>query len=283
MCEKNLGKTLSELRAAKGVTQDELAAALSVSNKTVSKWENNDSLPDVYALAEIAEYYGIGTDSLLGLKKESQSTSDIIAGEFRGLDNKGKAEKLFEIMKATFPAYMSGAGCDSEEDSTLPPSKILERCSISSREKFTYLIDSDEVRFAVAELPNHSNYSWLLDSEAQEKIGKFLTFLADPDTMKILYFINSSGCSRSFTADYISKKTSVDPEKIEKLLKTWCEIDFCKVTSAHMKSGTKEIYESNGDSLILSVLSIAYERTRERGCYEYFCGGDNKLIRGNKI
>lgn len=34
---------LSELRTAKGFTQDEVASALSVSNKTISKWENGTS------------------------------------------------------------------------------------------------------------------------------------------------------------------------------------------------------------------------------------------------
>ncbi len=36
---------LTELRNAKGVTQEDVAKSLSVSNKTVSKWENGTSVP----------------------------------------------------------------------------------------------------------------------------------------------------------------------------------------------------------------------------------------------
>lgn len=50
MNECNIATKLSELRIAKGVTQGEVASALSVSNKTISKWENGTSSPDLSML-----------------------------------------------------------------------------------------------------------------------------------------------------------------------------------------------------------------------------------------
>lgn len=43
MCECKIAEKLVQFRLAKGVTQDELAQNLSISNKTVSKWENGVS------------------------------------------------------------------------------------------------------------------------------------------------------------------------------------------------------------------------------------------------
>ena len=68
MTEYNIAAKLSDLRAAKGVTQDEVANALSISNKTVSKWENGMSDPDLSMLIALARYYNVTTDALLGLE-----------------------------------------------------------------------------------------------------------------------------------------------------------------------------------------------------------------------
>ena len=63
--EKNISKNIKELRLSKGMKQSELGEALSYSDKTVSKWENGSSVPDVTALAKIAELFSITVDDLL--------------------------------------------------------------------------------------------------------------------------------------------------------------------------------------------------------------------------
>ena len=63
--EKNIFKNIKELRLRKGLKQSELGEMLSYSDKTVSKWENGSSVPDVTALAEIAELFSVTVDDLL--------------------------------------------------------------------------------------------------------------------------------------------------------------------------------------------------------------------------
>ena len=65
-----IAERLAELRAAHGLTQSELALKLSISNKTISKWENGISTPDLPMLIELSRYYGVSTDALLGLEDE---------------------------------------------------------------------------------------------------------------------------------------------------------------------------------------------------------------------
>lgn len=60
-----VSRNLIELRKAKGMTQSDLAGMLNYSDKTVSKWENGDSLPDISVLAALAEIYGITLDDLI--------------------------------------------------------------------------------------------------------------------------------------------------------------------------------------------------------------------------
>ena len=61
-----LGNKIAELRKEKGMTQEALANALGVSNQAVSKWEANQSCPDIQLLPQIADFFGVSVDSLFG-------------------------------------------------------------------------------------------------------------------------------------------------------------------------------------------------------------------------
>ncbi len=53
------------LRTGAGLTQAELGAALSYSDKTISKWERGEAIPDAFVLTQMAEMFGVTTDYLL--------------------------------------------------------------------------------------------------------------------------------------------------------------------------------------------------------------------------
>lgn len=65
MDTKKTGAYLAALRKARGMTQQEAADQLGVSNKTVSKWENGAGLPDITVLPALAELYGVTADDIL--------------------------------------------------------------------------------------------------------------------------------------------------------------------------------------------------------------------------
>lgn len=59
------GDKLQQLRKQKGLTQEELAAALYVSRTAVSKWESGRGYPGIDSLQVIAEYFSVSIDDLL--------------------------------------------------------------------------------------------------------------------------------------------------------------------------------------------------------------------------
>lgn len=65
---QTMGKRITALRKAKGMTQEQLAERLGVSAQAVSKWENDVSCPDISILAELSGVLGVSTDELLGAK-----------------------------------------------------------------------------------------------------------------------------------------------------------------------------------------------------------------------
>lgn len=76
MDSKKIGKLIAKRRKEKGMTQGELAERLSVSNKTISKWETGAGLPDISVLVDLASVLDISVDDLLkGKENEVQSTS----------------------------------------------------------------------------------------------------------------------------------------------------------------------------------------------------------------
>ena len=64
--EQTLGKRISANRKRLGLTQDQLAEKLGVTAQAVSKWENDQSCPDIAILPVLAEIFGISIDALLG-------------------------------------------------------------------------------------------------------------------------------------------------------------------------------------------------------------------------
>ena len=105
MYECKIAEKLAELRSIKGVTQDEVANALSISNKTVSKWENGASAPDLPMLVMLAEYYEVTTDALLGLSEpKKKNYRETIRSEFDGLDSESAFLKAFETTELMIPS-----------------------------------------------------------------------------------------------------------------------------------------------------------------------------------
>ena len=64
MKEINIAKNIIDLRKSKGITQEQLAEALSISAQAISKWETGTCQPDTLTLPFIAEYFNVSIDYL---------------------------------------------------------------------------------------------------------------------------------------------------------------------------------------------------------------------------
>lgn len=70
MDQIHLGDNISRLRHQKKITQEELARFMGVTKASVSKWETNQSLPDILLLPQLASFFDISVDELLGYKPQ---------------------------------------------------------------------------------------------------------------------------------------------------------------------------------------------------------------------
>ena len=94
---KTIGKFISALRKANGMTQRELAEKLFVSDKTISRWECDESAPDLSLIPLIADIFGITADELLRGERNNASRSESYAEDAENR-RKAKSDKHFRIM-----------------------------------------------------------------------------------------------------------------------------------------------------------------------------------------
>lgn len=72
---KSIGETISSLRKKKGMTQNELAEKMNVTDKAVSKWERDLSCPDINTISKLADILDVSVEELLKAKKKDNSNT----------------------------------------------------------------------------------------------------------------------------------------------------------------------------------------------------------------
>lgn len=76
MKKKTLGMMIASLRKEKGMTQQELAERMGVTDKAVSKWERDLSCPDVSTIPKLAETFDVSVDELMQVKTVTADQSE---------------------------------------------------------------------------------------------------------------------------------------------------------------------------------------------------------------
>ncbi len=106
----NFADNVSQLRRARGITQETLADFVGVTKASVSKWETGQSLPDIATLLLLAAYYDVTLDELLGYRPEL--SGEQIRKLYHGLAEdfaKKPFEKVFarsqELVKSYYSCY----------------------------------------------------------------------------------------------------------------------------------------------------------------------------------
>ena len=80
MANKSMGELITFLRKEKGMTQNDLAEKMNVTDKAVSKWERDLSRPDINSIPKLAEILGITVEELVNAqtKEENKKLDEIV-------------------------------------------------------------------------------------------------------------------------------------------------------------------------------------------------------------
>lgn len=123
-----IGETIKRLRKERDLTQETLANFLNVSYQSVSKWERGESYPDITLIPTIASFFGVTTDTILGIKtieqenkiKEYLEKYNTLAHTDKGIE---EARALMTQAIAEFPSdyrllscYLGAITCYSDDE-----------------------------------------------------------------------------------------------------------------------------------------------------------------------
>lgn len=106
----NIGENIVKLRRQKGITQEALADFIGVTKASVSKWETKQSLPDILLLPQLAAFFDVSVDELLGYspqltKEQITKHYQDLAQDFAQLPFDKVMEKSQELAKTYYSCY----------------------------------------------------------------------------------------------------------------------------------------------------------------------------------
>jgi len=74
----SLGNNLFKARKKVGLSQEVVAERLGISRQTVSKWETDETIPDIYQSKKLAKLYNLSLDELIEFDIEEKEIEDVI-------------------------------------------------------------------------------------------------------------------------------------------------------------------------------------------------------------
>lgn len=107
MSDIGIGERIALMRRQNGLTQEELASALGVTNQAVSKWELSQCCPDIQLLPEIAGLFGVSVDRLLGCETAPTQDNAEYQDLIDRLDTREALEYAFKTAAAMHAAAVS--------------------------------------------------------------------------------------------------------------------------------------------------------------------------------
>lgn len=97
-----IGNFLRELRNEKGITQEKLAERYGVSSRSVSRWENGNTMPDLGILVELADYYQIDIGEIIDGERKSENMSKDTKETLVKVADYAEMEKMMLVRKKEF-------------------------------------------------------------------------------------------------------------------------------------------------------------------------------------
>lgn len=113
----NIGENIKKLRKAKNLRQEQLAEAMGVSTASVSKWETGQCAPELTVLAELADFFEISIDFLMGHNVNPDRVNTLIQRAERAVDERNEetavslCEKILRNYLNDVHAVKSCADC----------------------------------------------------------------------------------------------------------------------------------------------------------------------------
>lgn len=253
-----LGENIAMLRKNKGLTQEKLAEIIGISAQSVSKWENDISMPDITLLPVLADIFSVSIDSLFGKSINSnfdrerlpENTINYILESIAGFFNISPDSADFEKYKAAI-----------HDHNGIQTAYFTEtNGAVLANENIGIVFRKNPREFA-QKLP-------VLSKNCRD----ILQIIADPSVCAILSVMLTNPIHYSIA--YLGKKCGLAVAEIESSLKKLESIGLLKKIEAASTEETVTVWRVDHTHKMLQIYTIltAAEMLKADEKYHCYCG-----------
>ena len=262
-----IGNNIKQLRKARGLRQEQLAEAMGVSTASVSKWETNQTYPELTLLAELADFFEVSVDTLIGHSISANRLESLIAQMEQAADRREDetAASLCEKILRNYPN----------------DSRAVEACADTYYKLYIYTSKKPYMEHCIAQTKRLMS---LNQGEPERKrlerfhdLGNQYEFLEQWDTA-LGYYVQSNvsgssdaaiaGCllKQGKTEEAVTRLSDVLVERmfdlyhaVNKLADGWCELGETDKACAAQEwmYGVLESLRYNPATMILLQVKLA--------------------------
>ena len=241
-----IGKNIAELRKNRGMTQEQLAEILGVSAQSVSKWENDTTMPDIMLLPAISGCFGISVDELYGGKKPETACEPVNYDKI--------PEMLYDsIIDLTNRGWVSTVeGKDIAKENANMKAYLDENHGVKTA---TFSNEGGAV-IATAEIGLMHRGKPGADQLTGEEIGRVLAVLSE-ETVRKVFAYETENPMEFLTASYAAKKCGITREEAADALDKLAQIHVNCLKDVMMDEDEPlKIYTLDSGEWVMYVLMI---------------------------
>lgn len=241
-----IGKNIAELRKNSGMTQEQLAETLGVTSQTISKWENEVTMPDIMLLPVIADCFGITVDELYSGRKLSEKRQTV------------NYDDIPEMLYDTVIELTQRGWVDTVEGKDLEAEKERMRAYLTENRqaKTATFSNKNGAVIATSEIALLHRGKANADQLAGTGIGRVLEVLSNFAVRRIFAY-QMDNMTTPITAQYAAKKCDISHTDATEALELLTEIHVNQPTDVMLDDNNSvRMYTLHSDECIMYVLMI---------------------------
>ena len=250
----NIGENIKRYRLEKGMTQEQLANIVGVSNQAVSKWECDGSIPDGLLFVPIADALGVTTDNLFG--RETTYEKDIYHGIINLIEktpDENRMEKAREI------CWQTEKGLFGDVRNEYIPDEMRDKNDSSYVERdmgFTSISNRrGEINFFGLFIEPAEGFDILKKYSGQFR--ELFGALGDEYVMKSFFSIYSKPHGYTFEKEVLAKECGIPDDELDGVME---KISFIAKPKEITINGEKRVvYTANQRHELIAVFVMVTE------------------------
>lgn len=260
--ELNLNSNIKYYRKQRGLTQEQLAEAMGVSIGAVSKWESGQSNPEISLLAELADFFEISVDVLLGYDLKTHNMKDSAATIKRLNLEKNFDEGLKEAQKA-LQKYPNSF------EVVYRSASLYSNFGLELSDK-TMLVKAKELYEHAAKLIHQNTNPDISYEYIQNEIGLLYSAMGENEkALEHMRKYNICGVNNARIGQILSNLEKHDEALLvlsENLVDCIANLFLGTISMANCYANLKELEAALGISKWMQTL-LEGLRTEDKGCY----------------